>query len=234
MKFRFFLFILLSIANAFASDLDFTLVNQTARSFEGLYITASDNKDWDANLLLDGKVLAAGGKTQVRFKSDAISEAWDFNLVDDEGLSVTFDKVKLAGVDTVTLKDVNGKITAEIEKVANLLLVFWGVLAHRTRENFRRAVIHSMLEKIIRDFMTIWTMIDPISNLALFSGLTAASHRTERRRIPWRASLYAAIVLVVAVVIGQILLDAMVIRLRSLQIAGGFIRFIFGLQMLFG
>jgi hypothetical protein len=115
MKFRFFLFILLSIANAFASDLDFTLVNQTARSFEGIYITASNNTDWDANLLLNGKVLAAGGKIQVRFKSDAKSETWDFNLVDDEGLSVTFDKVKLTGVDTVTLKDVNGKITAEIE-----------------------------------------------------------------------------------------------------------------------
>ena len=116
MKFRFFLFILLlSVANAFANDLDFTLVNQTGRSFEGLYITASDNKDWDANILVDGKVLAAGEKIQVRFKSDATSETWDFNLVDDEGLSVTFDKVKLAGVDTVTLKDVDGKITAEIE-----------------------------------------------------------------------------------------------------------------------
>ena len=116
MKFRFFLLVLLvSVANVFASDLDFTLVNQTAQSFEGLYITASDNRDWDANLLLDGKVLAAGGKIQVRFNSDAKSETWDFNLVDDEGLSVTFDKVKLTGVDTVTLKDVNGKITAEIE-----------------------------------------------------------------------------------------------------------------------
>jgi hypothetical protein len=115
MKFRFFLFILLSIANAYASDLDFTLVNQTARSFEGLYITASAKKDWDANLLLDGKVLPAGGKIRVRFKSDAKSETWDFNLVDDEGLSVTFNKVRLTGVDTVMLKDVNGKITAEIE-----------------------------------------------------------------------------------------------------------------------
>jgi hypothetical protein len=116
MKFRFFFFILLlSVANAFASDLDFTLVNQTGRSFEGLYITASDNKDWDANILLAGKVLAAGEKIQVRFKNDAKSETWDFNLVDDEGLSVTFEKVKLAGVDTVTLKDVNGQITAEIE-----------------------------------------------------------------------------------------------------------------------
>ena len=116
MKFRFFLFVLLlTVANAFASDLDFTLVNQTGRSFEGLYITASDNKDWDANLLLDGKVLAAGGKIRVRFKNDAKSETWDFNLVDDEGLSVTFSNLNLEDVDTVTLKDVNGKITAEIE-----------------------------------------------------------------------------------------------------------------------
>jgi hypothetical protein len=116
MKFRFFLFILLlSVASGFANDLDFTLVNQTGRSFEGLYITTSDNKDWDANLLLDGKVLAAGGKISVRFKNRAKSETWDFNLVDDEGLSVTFDKVRLAGVDTVTLKDVNGTITAELE-----------------------------------------------------------------------------------------------------------------------
>jgi len=115
MKFRVFLFILLSIANAFASDLDFTLVNETSRSFEGLYITAPDNKDWDANLLLNGKVLAAAGKVLVRFKNDAKSETWDFNLVDDEGLSVTFDKVKLEGAATVTLKDLNGQITAKIE-----------------------------------------------------------------------------------------------------------------------
>ena len=63
----------------------------------------------------NGKVLAAGGRVGVRFENDAKSETWDFNLVDDEGLSVTLDNVKLAGVDTVTLKDVNGKITAEIE-----------------------------------------------------------------------------------------------------------------------
>ena len=114
MKFG-FLLVLLSVATAFANDLDFTLVNQTGRSFEGLYITASDNRDWDANLLLDEKVLTAGAKIQVRFKNDAKSEFWDFNLVDDEGLSVTFNKVDLEGVDTVMLKDVNGQITAEIE-----------------------------------------------------------------------------------------------------------------------
>src|ERR1041385_4689265 len=113
MKFCFFLFVLiLTVTNALASDLDFTLVNQTGRSFEGLYITDSGNKDWDANLLRDGKVLAAGEKIRVRFKNDAKSEFWDFNVVDDEGLFVTFRKLDLAGVETVTLKDVSGKITA--------------------------------------------------------------------------------------------------------------------------
>jgi small neutral amino acid transporter SnatA (MarC family) len=37
-----------------------------------------------------------------------------------------------------------------------------------------------MLEK---KFVTIWTAVDPISNLALFAGLTAAMHRKKRRRI---------------------------------------------------
>ena len=60
-------------------------------------------------------MLVAGGKISVRFKNDAKSETWDFNLVDDEGLSLTLDKIRLAGVDTVTLKDGNGTITAEIE-----------------------------------------------------------------------------------------------------------------------
>ncbi len=39
-----------------------------------------------------------------------------------------------------------------------------------------------MIEKLIRDFMTIWTTIDPIGNLALFAGLTAAMHRSEQDR----------------------------------------------------
>jgi multiple antibiotic resistance protein len=74
----------------------------------------------------------------------------------------------------------------------------------------------------------------PKNDLALFAGLTPALRRSDRRRIARRASLCAAIILVVAVIIGQIVLDAMGIRLRSLQIGGGFILFVFGLQMVFG
>jgi len=91
-----------------------------------------------------------------------------------------------------------------------------------------------LLVKISKDFATIWTTIDPIGNVALFAGLTASLTRAERRRTALRATIYAAIILVVAVVAGQIILDAIGIHLHSLKVAGGIILFLFGLQMLFG
>lgn len=88
--------------------------------------------------------------------------------------------------------------------------------------------------KISKDFATIWTTIDPIGNVAIFAGLTASLSRAERRRTALRACLYAAGILVVAVVAGQFILDAIGIHLHSLKVAGGIILFLFGLQMLFG
>src|SRR5216110_3951132 len=91
-----------------------------------------------------------------------------------------------------------------------------------------------LLVKICKDFATIWTTIDPIGNVAIFAGLTASLTRAERRRTALRATIYATVILVVAVVAGQIILDAIGIHLHSLKVAGGIILFLFGLQMLFG
>ena len=46
-----------------------------------------------------------------------------------------------------------------------------------------------MLEKLFRDFMLIWTTVDPIGNLAIFSGLTASLSRAEppARMSGWKA-----------------------------------------------
>lgn len=91
-----------------------------------------------------------------------------------------------------------------------------------------------MLGKLFRDFTFIWTTIDPIGNLAIFAGLTAALTREERRRVARRATTYAAIILVCAVAAGQVILDAMGVHLLSLKLAGGIILFLFAIQMLFG
>lgn len=110
------LLLLLALAGpAFASDLDFVLSNQTGRSFEAVYISATSNKDWDGNILANGKTLGAGSKVTVKFPGDPKQEDWDINVVDDEGLVVRFEAVKLAGADQITLVEKDGKVTAEVE-----------------------------------------------------------------------------------------------------------------------
>src|SRR5678815_1524034 len=91
-----------------------------------------------------------------------------------------------------------------------------------------------LLIKICKDFATIWTTIDPIGNVAIFAGLTASLTRSERHRTALRATLYATVILVVAVVAGQIILDAIGIHMHSLKVAGGIILFLFAIKMLFG
>src|SRR6184192_3224976 len=91
-----------------------------------------------------------------------------------------------------------------------------------------------LLIKVFKDFATIWTTIDPIGNVAIFAGLTAALTPAERHRTALRATFYATVILVVAVVAGQIILDAIGIRMHSLKVAGGLILFLFALKMLFG
>ncbi len=91
-----------------------------------------------------------------------------------------------------------------------------------------------MLNKIIHDALMIWVTIEPIGTVVLFAALTSGLSPTERRKTATRAIIYSAIVLLSAILVGQIILTAMHIQLISLQIAGGIILFLFGLQMIFG
>src|SRR6476619_8301176 len=91
-----------------------------------------------------------------------------------------------------------------------------------------------LLIKISKDFATIWTTIDPIGNVALFVGLTALLTRKERHLTALRAVIYASIILVGCMTVGQVVLDAIGIHMHSLKVAGGIILFLFGVQMLFG
>src|SRR5437667_10135231 len=91
-----------------------------------------------------------------------------------------------------------------------------------------------LLIKISKDFATLFTTINPIATLALFAGLTASLSRADRHWTALRACIYATIILVVAMTAGQVILDAIGIHMHSLNVAGGIILFLFGLQMLFG
>jgi len=91
-----------------------------------------------------------------------------------------------------------------------------------------------MTEKFIRDALILWTTIDPIGTLAIFTAITGKLDAKQRQKTAWKAILYSAAILLGAIVIGQVLLSSMGIRLLSLQVAGGIILFLFGLQMVFG
>ncbi len=104
--------------------------------------------------------------------------------------------------------------------------------SYKAKANFQK--MSPLLIKISKDFATLWTTIDPIGNVALFAGLTAALTRSERHRTALKAVFYATIILVAAGTVGQVILDAIGIHMHSLKVAGGIILFLFGVQMLFG
>lgn len=91
-----------------------------------------------------------------------------------------------------------------------------------------------MLEKLVKDFLILWTTIDPIGTLVLFTALTARFDQKTRHKIALQATLIATAILVVCVFLGQLILTGMGIKLISLQVAGGIILFIFALKMVFG
>ena len=91
-----------------------------------------------------------------------------------------------------------------------------------------------LVEKLIRDALMLWATIDPITTMSIFAALTVGLSPDKRRRTAARAILYSAVILFVSLVIGQLVLAGMELDLLSLQVAGGIILFIFGLQMIFG
>lgn len=91
-----------------------------------------------------------------------------------------------------------------------------------------------MIAKLLKDFLILFTTVDPIGTLAVFVGLTANMDRAERRRVATKTIIYATTILIGSIFIGQGILSAMGVELRSLQVSGGVILFLFGLQMLFG
>ena len=87
---------------------------------------------------------------------------------------------------------------------------------------------------ILQEFITLWVVIDPIGTLPVFLAVTARMTPKGRRAVAIRAVIVAFAVLLAFVVFGQLVLDALGLDLRSFQIAGGIVLFLFALTMIFG
>jgi multiple antibiotic resistance protein len=87
-----------------------------------------------------------------------------------------------------------------------------------------------------QEFFTILVplliIMDPLGNLPLYLMFTADNSRGEQRRMAAVACLASAAILVVFALTGDHLLALFGITIPAFQIAGGFIFFIYALQML--
>ncbi|MEO3416550.1 MarC family protein [Roseovarius sp. CAU 1744] len=90
------------------------------------------------------------------------------------------------------------------------------------------------IDNLIREFITLFVVIDPIGTLPVFYFAVSGVPEQLHWRLAVRAVAVAAVVLLMFLVIGQIVLEAIGLRLGSFQIAGGIILFLFALTMIFG
>ncbi len=115
MKFLVVLVLIASAGSALASDLDFFLINKTARDFGALYVSAADDKDWNGNLFADDFLLEPDAKVDVQFHEARDVAVWDLKFVDNSGVASRFDKVNLINVTTITISESNGEIVITAE-----------------------------------------------------------------------------------------------------------------------
>jgi len=87
---------------------------------------------------------------------------------------------------------------------------------------------------VVSQFVLLWVVIEPISVLTVFLGLTAAMTHEQRRATAIMSVIVAAAVLLFFIVAGQVLLEALGVDLVSFQIAGGLVLFTFALSMILG
>ncbi len=91
-----------------------------------------------------------------------------------------------------------------------------------------------MMDALFKDFVFLWTVVDPIGSVPVFIALAAGLDAATQRRVAFRAIYVSAGVLLFFMVAGRLLLDALSIELSAFQIAGGIIMFLFALDMVFG
>lgn len=90
-----------------------------------------------------------------------------------------------------------------------------------------------MLELALTSFTTFFATVGPVEAAVVFAALTPKMHREERRRIAWRATTLASVILLVFTLFGQPLLHQLGVSIAALQSAGGVVLLLIALDMIF-
>jgi multiple antibiotic resistance protein len=90
-----------------------------------------------------------------------------------------------------------------------------------------------MLEQPLKFFVVFFVVVEPISLIPLFTGLTTGASREYKRRTALKAVCVAAVILVLFALGGAEFLQLMGISLQAFRIFGGLLLFLLALEMVF-
>ncbi len=90
-----------------------------------------------------------------------------------------------------------------------------------------------MLDLFLSAFVTLFVVIDPPGCAPIYAGLTAGATNRQATAMAARASVIAALILILFALFGEQLLGALHIELNSFRLAGGIMLFVIALDMVF-
>ncbi|MGB9429555.1 MAG: MarC family protein [Gammaproteobacteria bacterium] len=90
-----------------------------------------------------------------------------------------------------------------------------------------------MLEKFVNMFIVLFVVVDPIGVTPMFGALTRGGGHIHRRRMAFKGTALAALILLIFAFIGDWLLKALGISIPAFKIAGGILLFLIAIDMVF-
>ena len=75
--------------------------------------------------------------------------------------------------------------------------------------------------KLLQDAITLFVVINPFGAVPHYLALTRGMAKKERLRVARRGCVFAAIILLIFIAIGEIVLDGLHVELLSFRVAGG-------------
>ena len=90
-----------------------------------------------------------------------------------------------------------------------------------------------MIEQLVKFFVVFFVVVDPISLIPLFAGLTQGASVRYKKKMAGKSTLIAFGISVLFALVGARFLDIMGISLSSFRIAGGTLLFLIALDMVF-
>ena len=90
-----------------------------------------------------------------------------------------------------------------------------------------------MFEQSLKFFVVFFVVVDPVSLIPLFTGLTAGANPAFKRRMALQAVAISAVILLLFAVGGAAFLQLMGISLEAFRIFGGLLLFLLALEMVF-